>query len=318
MHKCDRRTAKEQCKSHASHIDHVTPRVKHFARKRRFAQEFRAAGLEAVGDKLADCEESEAMIACSHCAASYYVVYHCKTRVCPLCAFKVAQERHHFVHAMTKQMAFPKFLTLTMPLWRDDPRDGIRYLRKCFSNLRSRKLFRSVRGGYYQVELKEKQGGWHIHLHTILDSPYLPYQKLFSEWRAILGVSHVEIDIRAIKSPQGMAYATKYASKSADFDMRAGNIVNWYRATVGLRLCATFGEWYNAKLSLLDPVAFPPPEPRPCPSCGEIKTLYYARDGPFLFGHDAWRAMESIVTHGRPVSRDLLAVKQILAAHIRA
>jgi hypothetical protein len=185
-------------------------------------------------------------------------------------------------------MKHPKMLTLTMPLWTGDPRLGIQELRRCWNKLRKHKLFRDVRGGAYQIEVKPKEVGWHIHIHVLMDSPYMPYQQLFSAWRNILECDAPQVHIVAADNVKQLEYVCKYTSKSADFSSASDTIVRWYYATRGLRLFATFGTWYNATLNDLDPNADERDPVSICPHCGAEATTFCARDGPFIFGGKEW------------------------------
>ncbi len=263
-------------------------RRRHFLRKRKFAEAFKRADLHDVASDLYDCQETELLVGCHSCGGSWWLVNKCRKRVCPLCAYEVAQERAHFVLCMTKQMQHPKMLSLTQPLCVGDPRDGIKYLRAAFGKLRKHPVFKCVIGGAYQIELKQKDGGWHIHMHIIMDAPFMPYQKLFTAWKDIIGEKCPQIDIRAASSAEARTYACKYATKSIDYGENGAGIVAWYYATKGTRLFGTFGKWYNAKIEELDE-ANNGWEPKAlCPCCGKEKTTFRVRDGPFVFGRDFW------------------------------
>lgn len=290
----------------------IAKRRKHYLRKRRFAEQFRIAGEDTLAQQLMDCQETEQLICCSSCRSSWWVLTKCRKRVCPLCSYEVAQERGRFMLALTRQMKYPKLVTLTMPLWTDEPRRGITHLRSCFLKLRHSPVFRKVRGGAYQIELKQKPGGWHIHMHMLIDAPFLPYQHLFSAWRSILGGVVPQVDIRSAQDEAARVYAAKYASKSAGFDMKPETIVAWYNATKGTRLFATFGEWYNVTMHELDPDTPLPLEATVCPACGAEKTVFRARDGPMLFGHDVWRDIEQVFMPGKEWTRDIESAEYIL------
>ena len=269
----------------------VRKRRKHFARKRAYAEQFEAAGLPDVAQKLRDCQETEVLACCSHCGQSWWILNKCRLRVCPLCAYEVALLRGQFMLALTRNMQWPKLLTLTMPLWRYDPKEGISLLRESFAKLRKTKVFRPVVGGAYTIEVKVQDEGLHIHMHVLLDAPFLPYQRLFSAWKKILACEAPQVDIRAAPTEQARIYVAKYASKSASFDSAPDIIVRWYEATKGQRLFATFGKWYNAKIEELDKEVQPQTEKAHCPFCKTERTIFLARDGPYIYGHEEWQTV---------------------------
>lgn len=290
----------------------ITKRKRHFLRKRRYAKVFEDAGYEELARKLYDCEETETKACCSHCGKSWWVINRCRQRVCPLCSYRVSVERAKFMEAMSEHMKFPKMLTLTMPLWKEDPREGIKFLREAFAKMRRHKLFDKVRGGAYQIEVKVKDGGFHIHMHILLDSPYLPYQKVFTAWKDLIGSGAPQIDIRACADAKARAYIVKYAAKSADFDSHPDTIVRWYYATKGQRLFATFGEWYNARIEDLDSEMEAWKPECVCKFCGETKTVFFARDGPFLFGHDMWKSLEPTLVDEQGLTRPITEIVRAL------
>lgn len=280
------------------------------ARKHRIARAFEDAGLVDVAAVLKRCDEEELLVVCTNCSKAWYVPDHCRSRVCPICSYKVTQERASFLELVCRRMAHPKFLTLTMPLWRDDPGEGIDYLRHAFTRLRHSVVMKKCTGGAYQIELKRKPEGWHIHLHALLNAPYLPRQKLFTAWGRILGIAAPQINIKSAPTARERAYTCKYAAKSADFEGEIADVVAWYRATKGKRLWGTWGAWYNAKLEdLLDadehaaPIAV-------CPHCKAEHSIVFARDGPYVLGNDVWQAMYVPFLRHLPFSRPAFAPDQ--------
>jgi hypothetical protein len=205
-----------------------------------------------------------------------------------VCAYKVSKARGQFLVALTRNLQHPKLVTLTIPTWTGDPRQGISYLRAHFNLLRKHELFAQVKAGAYSIELKRKDGGWHIHIHVLMDAPYLPYQKLFAAWQYLTGQEAPHVDIRSADNERAKRYITKYAAKASDFHDDPETAVAWYLATKGMRLFATFGEWYAlTPEDVLDPEDKPDFEPK-CPHCGAVGSLFYARDGPFIMGGEIW------------------------------
>ncbi len=261
---------------------------------------------DTAGINISKCSQTELLLCCESCGYKKYVVYHCQARICPICSWNISRERARYADALLRQMKYPKFLTLTMRTWMGDPREGIKYLRQSFSKLRAQKLWRTVVGGCYQIELKPKGEGWHIHVHVLMDAPFIPKQKLFSAWREILNEKYVAIDIRACRTKAQRAYVTKYVSKNEDFHNDVNVAVEWYEATKGSRLFGTFGEWYNAKLEeLLNPGEFEVWRPA-CENCGDENHMFFARDGPFIFGDD-WDDRKNYLVGNLPMERPIEA-----------
>lgn len=264
------------------------PKKHIIAWKNKIADALDAHGHTRPSITLHQCAEEELLLICQNCATQKYVTFHCQSRICPVCSWKTAKDRARFADALLAQMKYPKFLTLTMPRWTSDPRDGIKHIRSAFTKLREQKLWRGVKGGLYQIELKEKSDGWHIHIHILMDAPYIPKQHIFSAWRDALNLNYASIDLKACRTKQQRDYVTKYVSKAETFKGDADAVVRWYEATKGSRLFGTFGTWYNAKLEdLLNPDEHEIFRPC-CTACGMEGMMFFARDGPFIFGHDRW------------------------------
>ena len=293
----------------------IAARAEHFHRKRNIAETFDRHGYAEIAEKLRDCQETQTLVCCHACHAAWWVLTRCRLRVCPLCAYAVAKERGKFVLAMTRHMAHPKLLTLTMPLWTANPRDGIAYIRTCWNKLRRNVALRNVRGGAYQVEVILSPKGAHVHFHAIIDAPFLPYQVVFSAWTRILGVAHAEVYVQSATTNASRTYAVKYPVKSGITDTDLDSIVDWYEATKGLRLFATFGQWFNKSLQDILP---PEPIPRPlhaCPFCGAEHTLFYARDGPRIYGNDGWRDVRPLFMTGYEDQKPLPGALEALRHH---
>lgn len=296
----------------SKHSINISKRASAFKLKNAYADIFARFNHPELAHKLHDCEETQTLAACSHCGKSWYVVSHCRQRVCPLCSRKVAVERAQFLRALTAKMQHPKMVTLTQPPIDDDPHAGIKRLRTAFAKLRRSKLFSQVKGGAYQIEVIPKDGFFHIHMHILVDAPFIPYKALFAAWRDLLGCKAPQVDIRAASSDAAKAYVCKYTAKSLDISHDPENIVRWYEATYRERLWATFGEWYNTKAEELIPEAERFVPLAICPFCNAEKTIYFARDGPFIFGPDDWDKIKDAVLQGRPITKPIDDVREFL------
>ena len=292
-HQSDTLTAEPAYLAPAVPLTSLTRRKKHFIRKHRYAKAFLDAGYVKQALRLSQCQESQVLCCCQTCGKSWWVISKCKQRFCPLCSFELSRQRGDSLVWLCRAMQHPKLLTLTMPRWTGIPSEGIQFLRSHFNILRKHRAFAQVQGGAYQIELKEKEDGWHIHMHALLDAPFLPYQRLAAVWSDLINVSHAQVDIRAADTEEAKRYVAKYVSKTLDYASQSADIVAWYEATLNQRLFATFGTWYNVALDELDPEkpVFQPAHT--CPYCGAEHTMFLARDGPFVYGGETWSTLRS-------------------------
>ena len=138
------------------------------------------------------------------------------------------------------------------------------------------------------IEVIPRDGYWHIHMHVLVDAPYIPYQKLFSAWRSVIRQRVPQVDIRSASDRRAREYLAKDASKNIVYYVEPEAVVAWYEATKNKRLFATFGSWYRVKIAeALEFEAWEKIKPV-CPYCGAVNSVFYARDGPFVLGHELW------------------------------
>jgi len=188
-----------------------------------------------------------------------------------------------------------------MPKWTGAPRDGIKLLRDSFNKLRRQKLMASVTGGAYCIELIPHADYWHIHMHAILDCKFLPYQQIFSHWRKLFDVRHIEVDIRQADSREARSYIAKEVGKNMAISLEPDFIVEWYQAIKGSRLWTSFGTFFNVKLNELDTKEDDKDFVPTCPKCGATHCMYFARDGPFIWGGEQWSHVAHMVTGDWPL-----------------
>lgn len=272
--------------------------------KNIYAEEFAKRGDYSTAEALQNCTETRSLMLCQSCQGHWYTTTRCRKRVCPVCSYNVAQERRKFLHHLCRRLSHPKLITLTMPSWRGNPRDGISHLRESVAKLRRTKFFRGVKGGAYSIEVIPHEEYWHIHIHLICDAPFLPYQHLFSTWRKILNLSHVQVDIRSASSKAAQFYIAKYASKPGHGGVSPSMIVDYHLAIKGLRLFGTFGTWYNTTIEELDNEAPAIVYKTKCPHCGKEGTSFFARDGPFIIGPGIWDIWKETVVKSLPLLID--------------
>lgn len=283
----------------------INKRAAHFQRKRRVAEAFLQAGEFEIAQHLRDCQETSRQCICTCCGHVFYIEDRCRQRTCPLCSYSSSIKRAEWIKRMLHGMKFPKLLTLTIRRTKDDPRDVIDRLRGLFNELREDACFAKVKGGCYQIELKWRGDGWHVHMHVMMDCPFMPRQLIYSAWRRITGQDVVNIDIKAATTDAEIAYVAKYAAKSADYEGDIPQVVAWWKATKGKRLFAGFGEWYHKE----------PPEAEDdensfephflCPSCGREGTCCAGERVRFVVGPGAAREFEKQLSGAGPPRLDI-------------
>ena len=202
-------------------------------------------------------------IVCSSCQYTFKVPLYCLNRFCPVCTGSRRRRIRSKLTSLASQVKPSpgyslKHLTLTIPN-SADPFSTCRSLVCSFRRLRQRSFWGSkVRGGAYVIEVTGKPGSWHVHLHSIVESKYLPFPVLLKYWRRVSPGRGVYI--KAAPPHAITHYLTKYLTKS-DLPVEHQKILA--KAMRGLRLFQCFGTWHDliitqAKVDYC------------CPSCGDV------------------------------------------------
>ena len=174
----------------------------------------------------------------------------CRERICPICAANRAGKLKKRLAATIRRMREPKLMTLTMVLTDASIDVLARRIKGYLVKLRRRKFFRNVcRSGFWIVEYtwREQTHCWHVHLHCVIDSAYLPQAWLSSAWSRITGGSTV-VDIRQCNS-RAAGYLAKYVSKNG-WDLPPENrLKEWFMAVKSTRM---FGSWGGIRIEETD------------------------------------------------------------------
>lgn len=176
----------------------------------------------------------------------------CRSRWCPACARdRAATIAANLAALVTERGA--RFVTLTRRHSHAPLTDQLDSLLASFRRLRQRGWWtEAVTGGAAFIELHrgDHDGLWHVHLHVLCESEFLPQADLSREWYAVTTDSSI-VDVRAIASPaKAASYVAKYVSKpgSARVYNDPTALREMIDALAGRRLCMTFGTWRGTPL----------------------------------------------------------------------
>lgn len=204
---------------------------------------------------------------CEHCGFSVPVPVYCKNRFCPTCSHHRNRIIRHklstFINTviLRKYDSF-KFLTLTI---KNDPdlKRQTDELIKSFRRLRQRAFWKKhVRGGACVIEAKPGKEGWHVHLHIVIESAFIPYQALLSEWTAVS--TGTGVYIKKLHGSQVVGYLTKYLTKEQATTADQKRMTDILK---GRRLFVPFGSWF-------DPIRKIPRLKFQCPACERFDWFY--------------------------------------------
>jgi len=199
-------------------------------------------------------------ICCEHCGYKIDVPVYCGNRFCPVCGVARRMRVRNRLEFLAENVNSPpktsmKFLTLTIPS-QPDVYKMVRFILKSFRKLRQRSYWKkNVDGGAFVLEITGRPGYWHVHIHIVMMSNFMPFETLLQHWLSASGGRGVWIE--EIPTNQIVKYLSKYLSKPSVPDDQLSD-VNW--ALKGLRLFSPFGSWYNLNLKYIKPKA-------ECPKC---------------------------------------------------
>lgn len=180
---------------------------------------------------------------CGFCGNTIHVPVYCGNRFCPECSKSRTRIVRNRLSNIIRQLQVSKhdsikLLTLTIPRI-TSLTAGVELLVKSFRRLRQRKYFRNkVRGGAYFIEFKRTSAGWNPHLHIILESAFIPVEKLAAVWADVSPGTIV--DIRRIPPGAAINYVTKYCTK---LDLPEALQLQATEALRNKRLFTIFGTW---------------------------------------------------------------------------
>jgi len=179
------------------------------------------------------------------------VVDYCHDRFCDVCGRLRSNTITDNARRLLDDRPY-KDLTLTVRSMGEPLGLLLARLTRAFRRLRSTPLWKDrVRGGaaFVELTLNESGGGWHPHLHCILDAHYMCQRELRSLWFTVTGDSHV-LKIREVRDREAAArYCAKYATKQipAPVIANSARLREAIETLRGKRLVIQFGTWARFK-----------------------------------------------------------------------
>jgi hypothetical protein len=172
----------------------------------------------------------------------------CGLRICPACqrayAHRVAERMAElFKHSRREP---PKMVTLTLKPSARDLADSIRYLKSCFRRLRATAWWKAlVRYGVAVVEVTrgESRDHWHVHLHAVCWSTFIPWAELKRLWKRITCGSFI-VNVRPCSDTDTLTkYLTSYLTKPPDASVFESDDLarEWYHALTAQHWVIRFG-----------------------------------------------------------------------------
>lgn len=246
---------------------------------------------------------------CAQCGYTFQAPVYCGNRFCEVCGNNRRRRISSKLKAITRNIQYRggfsiKHLVLTIPNVRDI-RNAAKILQKSFRRLRQHSFWQNkVHGGAWTIEVTGRPGKWHVHLHAMLESKFIPHSLLRRHWRK---VSPGEIVyIKPIPPAIAINYLVTYVSKceaEVEYHLYISDQLK------GLRIFQPFGTWHGICLKVET-------EHYSCPDCGytgfywnpeEVPWERYGRSPPYP--SLAWKIKRQVISkHGvavHPVTKEV-------------
>lgn len=183
---------------------------------------------------------------------------HCHNRWCPRCRVYVQNRTRKRVQKWLKTAERDrlKFVTLTLKPSSRPLADHLAHLLKSFRRLRSTRWWRAlnVRGiGVAETTRGANGSHWHLHLHLVIESPYLDARQLSAAWRTASKGSYI-VDVKKVRTAETTDKLTEYlagylAKEPPGVDATDAKLITeWVRALTAQHWVVQFGARKKAEI----------------------------------------------------------------------
>lgn len=262
-------------------------------------------GKVNIADRMRSCKNKWNVLKCNACNSINSYEITCQVRICDKCNTKYNRLIKRYKRAI-EFMDNSKLVTVTLKNVDQLKSHKIDLIRKYFHQLKDRlsNLSRlesiqilkdsdiqdkkrskyisicskygwdfSVKGGLYSIEVTHKGNGWNIHIHSLLDSKYIPQPIISSIWMSLTG-SYI-VDVRDVDKGSGLHYVSKYLTKPPVFDSKR-KYLRYLEATENKKMLNLFGDLYNWKEKFQEVHGFSVEDllKGSCPDCGSTDLVF--------------------------------------------
>jgi len=116
------------------------------------------------------------------CGNLDYIPHSCHFSLCPHCQWRRSRMWRGSLEDLISNAGLlePKLHTFTVPNLRKLTNSGVRAISKAYTELRRLKCYSGVKGGARTIETTyTDRGGWHLHIHALVDSPWIAH---YPQW----------------------------------------------------------------------------------------------------------------------------------------
>jgi len=220
------------------------------------------------------CGEEHLYRICSCCGRRTEFLYRCSLKWCPLCNWRITDDRRVKLRAWLRFVRQPKHLVLTQRNFPILTRRKIRAFTCALASLRRKKIFSRVQGGCASIEITNDGRGWHLHAHLLLDASWVDMKKLSLVWGKLVGQEFGIVKIRDCRNEEFLQEVSKYVVKGSTMAAWPGDQINEFvRAIKGLRFFFAFGSLFHLRGKIRAILNSQKPDSPVC-DCGSSKFLF--------------------------------------------
>lgn len=188
------------------------------------------------------CGREEIFSTCKNCGTFEKFYFACNRKWCPLCNWKISNQRAAHLRLWSQTIAQPKHLVLTMRNFPVLTRSKIRAFQKALLALRRTKLFEQVKGGCASLEITNEGNGWHLHAHCLLDCRWLPADQIAITWGKLIGQEFGIVKVKDVRGTDYVQEISKYVAKGSELaGWEPDLLLQFITAIKGCRFFCTFG-----------------------------------------------------------------------------
>jgi len=206
------------------------------------------AGFPAFAAPLQECHTRQVVKLCTGCYTPKVFYNRCENFYCPCCARRLSNDRRKSVEFWTAKIRQPKHVVLTAKNTEDFTPAVVRRFKEAWSKLRRRAFAKNWSGGFYSLEVTNEGKGWHLHLHALIDAPWIDAGRLAKQWAECIGQDFAIVKVKDCRSGDYLRELCKYI---VDGNMLAGwtgeQIGTYVLALRGQRTFGVFGTLYKLR-----------------------------------------------------------------------
>ena len=200
---------------------------------------------------------------------------HCDRFYCPRCQSRLSFKRKLKLQWWANQVKEPKHLVLTARNRNSSSKVYVQYFKTKIRSLLHSKLFKPVIGGLCSLEVTNEGRGWHLHSHLLLETPFIPANRISQEWSKRINQDFAIVKIKDCSEKTYLQEVTKYAVKGSMLASWTGpEIAEFIDAFQGVRTFGTFGQLFKDQALRAKALKELGSDGMTCPECGNYDFWY--------------------------------------------